>query len=349
MTTSTTSPAAETELAAAPEPPAAPVGIGRRFLALQTRVPIIQLVGVVVLVIIGATTMQDFLSGTSIRLILTLASLAGLASVGQTILILLGGFDMSVAGFIVAGGLMVTQVASLFHWPFALALLIGLAGAAVLGGLAGYVCHRFAINPLIVTLAMGTVAVGLAQTMIPGGLTFGANAPKFLIALASPETKVLGLPIPPLLLIWIAVALILWVVFSKTVVGRHLMAVGANQRSADYSLIPSGRYWTIGFAISAMCSVLLGLLVAGSGGAITTGAGDPYLFQSAVAVIVGGTVFGGPGDYNRTVIGALFLALLNTVLLGNGAGAAAQQYIYGLAILASVSVYSRGRRLRDQF
>ena len=72
--------------------------------------------------------MQDFLSGTSIRLILTLASLAGLASVGQTILILLGGFDMSVAGFIVAGGLMVTQVASLFHWPFALALLIGLAG-----------------------------------------------------------------------------------------------------------------------------------------------------------------------------------------------------------------------------
>mgnify|MGYP001048841420 CR=1 FL=1 len=94
---------------------------------------------------------------------------------------------------------------------------------------------------------------------------------------------------------------------------------------------------------------LLGLLVAGSGGAITTGAGDPYLFQSAVAVIVGGTVFGGPGDYNRTVIGALFLALLNTVLLGNGAGAAAQQYIYGLAILASVSVYSRGRRLRDQF
>lgn len=341
MSTSTTAPAIEL--------PEAPVSFGKRLLQLQARIPIVQMLGVVALVIIGTTTMQDFLSGTSIRLILTLAALAGLASVGQTILILLGGFDLSVAGFIVAGGLIVTQVASLFNWDFGFALLVALAGAATLGGLAGYVCHRFSINPLIVTLAMGTVAVGLAQTMIPGGLTYGASAPPFLIALASPETPVLGLPIPPLLLIWVLVTLVLWLVFSKTVVGRRLMAVGANQRAADYSLIPTRRYWAIGFAVSAMCSVLVGLLVAGSGGAITTSAGDPYLFQSAVAVIVGGTVFGGPGDYNRTVIGALFLALLNTILLGNGAGAAAQQYIYGLAILVSVSVYSRGRRLRDQF
>jgi len=325
-----------------------PGGFGRRLLRLQSRVPIFQMIGVVILVVIGITTMPQFLSGTSVRLILALAALAGLASVGQTILILLGGFDMSVAGFIVAGGLMVTEVTSLMSWPFWFSLLVALAGAAGLGSLAGYICHRFEINPLIITLAMGTVAVGLAQTFIPGGLTFGAGAPAGLIALTSPDTPVLGLPIPPLFLIWVAVAVVLWLLFSRTVVGRHLMAVGANQRAADYSLIPTRRYWAVAFAVSAMCSVLVGLLVAGFGGAITTGSGDPYLFQSSVAVIVGGTVFGGPGDYLRTVIGALFLALLNIVLLGNGAGAAAQQWIYGLAILAAVSLYSRGPRLRDQ-
>jgi len=325
-----------------------PAGFGRRLLRLQSRVPIFQMAGVVILVIIGITTMPQFLSGTSVRLILALAALAGLASVGQTILILLGGFDMSVAGFIVAGGLMVTEVATLMSWPFWLSLLVALVGAAGLGALAGYICHRFEINPLIITLAMGTVAVGLAQTFIPGGLTFGAGAPAGLITLTSPDTPFLGLPIPPLFMIWVLVAVVLWVLFSRTVVGRHLMAVGANQRAADYSLIPTRRYWAVAFAVSAMCSVLVGLLVAGFGGAITTGSGDPYLFQSSVAVIVGGTVFGGPGDYLRTVIGALFLALLNIVLLGNGAGAAAQQWIYGLAILAAVSLYSRGPRLRDQ-
>jgi ribose transport system permease protein len=148
---------------------------------------------------------------------------------------------------------------------------------------------------------------------------------------------------------WIVVFVLVMTFLHKTVSGRRLLATGANRRSAEYSLIKTGKLWTLGFAFSAMMSVLVGLLVAGSGGQIITGAGDPYLFQSAVAVIVGGTVFGGPGSYGRTVIGALFVTVLNTILLGNGANAAGQQIIYGLAILVSVSVYMREKRLRDQF
>ncbi len=321
----------------------------RRLMALQVRLPLLQIVALIVIVIVGYATLPNLLSAQSIKLILVLASLAGMASVGQTILILLGGFDLSVAGFIVGGALMVTQVASRFHWSFAEAVIIALIGAGVIGAAAGQICHRFDINPLIITLAIGTVAVGLAQTLIPGGLTYGASAPDWLIRLTAPGGHTFGLPIPPMVSMWIGVTVVLMLFLHRTVAGRRLMATGANRRAAGYSLIKTGRFWTLAFAFSAMMSVLVGLLVAGTGGAITTEAGDPYLFQSAVAVIVGGTVFGGPGDYGRTVVGALFLAVLNTVLLGNGASASDQQIIYGLAILISVSVYSRERRLRDLF
>ena len=76
--------------------------------------------------------------------------------------------------------------------------------------------------------------------------------------------------------------------------------------------------------------------------------GDPYLFQSVVAVIVGGTVFGGPGDYTRTAIGALFLTVLVTVLIGHGASPAVQEIVYGGIILVAVAIYGRERRLRDR-
>jgi ribose transport system permease protein len=317
--------------------------------AVQRRWPVMQVLALAILVIVATATLPGFLGATSIRLVLSLAALAGMASVGQTILILLGGFDLSVAGFIVGGALMVTQVAADYHWSFGLALVIALAGAGLLGGLAGFVCWRFTINPLIITLAIGTVGVGLSQTMIPGGLTYGAGAPPWLISLTNPASDTFGSPLPPMVSMWIVVFILVMTFLHKTVSGRRLLATGANRRSAEYSLIKTGKLWTLGFAFSAMMSVLVGLLVAGSGGQIITGAGDPYLFQSAVAVIVGGTVFGGPGDYGRTVVGALFVTVLNTILLGNGANAAGQQIIYGLAILVSVSVYMREKRLRDQF
>jgi ribose transport system permease protein len=106
--------------------------------------------------------------------------------------------------------------------------------------------------------------------------------------------------------------------------------------------------WTATFAFSAIASALVGLLIGGFAGTISDGLGDPYLFQSVVAVIVGGTVFGGPGDYTRTCVGALFLTVLTTVLVGHGASPAVEEIVYGLIILAAIAVYGRQRRLRDR-
>jgi ribose transport system permease protein len=240
----------------------------------------------------------------------------------------------------------VTALKDKYHWSFVLALLIAIVAAAVLGGLAGQICHRFQIQPLIVTLAIGVIAVGVVQTQT-GGVTSGST-PTWLSTITSPGSHTFGIDIPPLPVIWAVVAVLMALFLHKTSPGRQLLATGANPRAAEYSLINTRVVWTLAFAFSAVASVLVGLLVAGFAGGVDGSMGDPYLFQSVVAVIVGGTVFGGPGDYTRTVVGALFVTVVSIVLIGHGATAADQQIVYGVAILLSVALYGRERRLRDR-
>jgi ribose transport system permease protein len=342
--------AAEERTAAAPGGDAGAAALLRltwgKFGALQSRFPIAQVVALIVVFIYGVITLPGLGTWTSIRSILVLAALVGLASVGQTLLILIGGFDLGVSGFIVAGALTVTALRANYHLPFGVALLLAVAGSGILGGLAGYVCHRFAINPLVVTLAMGTLAVGLVAVQNHG--LVNGDAPPWLSTLAEPATRSFGLPIPPTIFIWIAVAVVFAVVLHRTILGRSLFATGANSRAADYALVSTRRVWTATFAFSAIASALVGLLIGGFSGTVNSALGDPYLFQSVVAAIVGGTVFGGPGDYTRTCVGALFLTVLTTVLVGHGASPAVEEIVYGLIILAAIAIYGRQRRLRDR-
>ena len=314
--------------------------------AVQGKFPLFQVVALIAVFIYGAISLPGLGSWNSIRSILVLAALVGLASGGQTLLILIGGFDLGVSGFIVAGALTVTALQVKYNIPFGVALLLAVVGSAILGGLAGYICHRFAINPLVVTLAMGTIAVGVVAVQ-NNGLVDG-NAPQWLNTLAEPVTRTWGLAVPPTIVIWVAVAIVFAVLLYRTRLGRNLFATGANSRAADFALINTRLVWTATFAFSAVASALVGCLIGGFSGTVNSTLGDPYLFQSVVSVIVGGTVFGGPGDYTRTCVGALFLTVLTTVLVGHGASPAFEEIVYGLIILAAIAVYGRQRRLRDR-
>ncbi len=338
--------AAEAQLQEARPAASGPAAAWHRLVRLQQRLPIIQLLALAAVFIYGAITLPGLDSWISIRSILVLAALVGLASCGQTLLILMGGFDLGVAGFIVAGGFMVTAIKVKYGLDFGTALALALIGAAVLGGFAGYICHRFRINPLVVTLAMGSIVLGLVKAQM--GLETNGYPPQWLINLAEPVTKTFGVGIPPSVVIWALVIVVFAVFLHRTRMGRNLFATGANPRAADRALINTRRIWIAAFAFSAVTSALVGVLIGGFGGMVADNGGDPYLFQSVVAVIVGGTVFGGPGDYTRTSIGALFLTVLVTVLIGHGASPAQQQIVYGAIILAAVAIYGRERRLRDR-
>lgn len=312
----------------------------------QHRFPIAQLAVTVVAFVVGATTLDGFATSNSILSVLILASLVGLAGVGQTLVVLLGGVDMSVSSFLVVGAVAVTQLTSTYAVPVGIALLIVLPAVFLLGVVVGWACHRFSVEPLVMSLAMGTLAVGLVQIQTAGIVSGGA--PAWLTALTSLRSSTFGIPVPPILVIWLLVIVVMAVFVHRTVAGRRLLATGANLRAAGYALIRVRLVWALVFGASAVLAALGGVVLAAFSGTVSSQIGGPYLFQSLAAVIVGGTVFGGPGDYTRTVVGALMLTVITTVLIGHGLATSDQQILYGLIILVAMVIYGRDRRLGDR-
>jgi ribose transport system permease protein len=312
---------------------------------VQRRAPVLQFVALVALFIYGAGTISGFSDSTSIRSMLVLAALLGLAALGQTIVMIVGGLDLSIPGFIVAGAILVSQLCGTHHWAFVPALALIAAIAAAMGAATGWICQRFRIQPLIVTLGVGALASGGCLAWTGGKLT--GSAPAFLSTLTSPTGTTFGIDVSPVVAIWALVAIVVGVVLHRTIPGRRLYATGANPRAAQLALVNTRRVWMVVFALSALCSALVGILLAGFSGADQT-LGDPYLFQGLTAVIVGGTtIMGARGDYTHTVLGALILTELTTILVGHGYGTADQQIIFGVLILIVVAGYGRDRRLRD--
>ena len=320
----------------------------RRAGQVQSQLPILQLIALIGVFTYGAMSLPGLATWSSMKFILFLGCLIALSAMGQTLLILMGGFDMSVAGFIVLGT-MVLIIPDKWNIPYALALLILIMAAAIVGGIAGQICHRLDLNPLIVTLATGAVASGASVVISGSSLLSGSPAtPQFMRTIASLNSGAFGTSIPPLVLITGAIVVIFAIVLHRTASGLRVFVTGANKTAAEYSLVKTRRIWTVCFAFSAVCSVLLGSILGAYNGGLNLSVGDPYLFLGVTAVFVGGTVFGGPGDFTRTVIGGLFLQVLTVVLIGKGFGPDDQQILYGIMLLIAVSIYGRGGRLRDR-
>jgi ribose transport system permease protein len=312
---------------------------------IQRRAPVLQLLALVALFLYGAASITGFSSSTSVRSMLVLAALLGLAALGQTIVMIVGGLDLSIPGFIVAGAILVSQLCGTHHWAFVPAFALIVVIAAAMGAISGWICHRYRIQPLIVTLGVGALASGGCLAWTGGKLT--GSAPAFLSTITAANGTTFGLSISPVVAIWALVAIVVGLVLHRTVAGRRLYATGANPRAAQLALVSTGRVWTLVFAASAICSAIVGVLLAGFAGADQT-LGDPYLFQGLTAVIVGGTtIMGSRGDYTHTVLGALILTELTTILVGHGYDTADQQIIFGVLILIVVAGYGRDRRLRD--
>jgi ribose transport system permease protein len=313
---------------------------------LQTRFPLIQILMLLGLFTWGATTVTDFAGKQSLLAMLVTASFLGIVGAGQTVVVLIGGVDLSAPAFISAGAIVTAQLTSVEGWPFIVALALIVVMAVALGAVNGYVSRRFNVQPLVVTLAMGSIITG-GLLVWTNGVTNG-TAPPFLNHLTSLAGTTFGIGVPPVIFIWAFVALSVGVVLRSTVVGRRLYATGGNPRAAELALIRTGRVWTGTFAFSALISSLLGVLLVGFTGSGDVNLGDPYLFQGLAAVIVGGTAFGGRGDYWKTVVGALLLTVLSTTLASKGYSAADQEIVFGVLILLVVGGYGRDRPLRDR-
>ena len=317
-----------------------------RLGAAQRRFQVAQILALVVLFEWGTYTITDFATRQSVLSMLVAASFLGLAGAGQTIVVLVGGIDFSIPAFIAGGAIITSKLTTADHWAFVPALAAIIVLALLLGAANGYIAHRFAVPPLVVTLGMASLITGALLVWTKSEPTGGA--PAFLTRLTSVNGTTFGIGVPAVVMIWGVVAVILGVGLRRTLVGRNLYATGSNPVAAELAAVNTRRVWTGAYALSAVLAALLGILIAGYAGSGDITLGNPYLFQGLAAVIVGGTAFGARGDYWKTVLGALLLTVLSTVLVGKGYSTADQEIIFGLLILLVVAGYGRDARLRDR-
>src|SRR5207247_11277389 len=154
-------------------------------------------------------------------------------------------------------------------------------------------------------LATGAMVNGLALQWTRGGQVT-SRVPMWLSRFSSPTGSVLGFRIPPVIVFWAVLTVVVTVVLHVTVTGRKVFATGAKIGAERLAGIRTGRVWVGAFMLSAIGAALVGIFLTGYIGTGQAGVGDQYLFGSLAAVIVGGTsLVGARGDYVRPVLGAL--------------------------------------------
>ena len=325
--------------------PAAAALLGR-LAAAQRRVPLLQIAVLVALVLYAGHLGGAYGWTPLIVPMLLLSSFLGIAGAGQTLVVLVGGLDLSIPAYIAAGDLLVAHLCGDDHWNFAPAALLILAICAAGGSLCGFLCHRFALEPLVITLAMSSIVTGVL--LGSNSRIFSGSTPQWLQTFTATPSRTFGLPVPPAVAVWLVLVVVITVVLARTPAGRKLYLTGAGPRAAQLARVRTGRVWVAAYACSALLAGIAGILLAGFSGSGDSSVGQQYLFESLAAVIVGGTMMGGRGDYPRTVLGALIVIELTTVILGLNLSAAAQQVVFGVLILLVVALYGRERRLRDR-
>lgn len=304
------------------------------------------------LIVISAFTIDGFLSAPSIRAVLLFAAFLGIASIGQTLVALLGGLDLSIPFIIGAANIGLLYLVAL-GVPSPVAVGFVLVLGAALGLLNGLLTYRLQGQALIITLGIGFATAGLIQILTSIGSAQAGNVmapvPDWLRSLAAMNGEFFGLGVPPTIIIWIVLAIIMILGLHFTNYGRHVYAIGGNAVSARLVGISQLKYWCAAYSVSGFFSAMTGCLLLGWSGGGFIDVGESYLFLTLAAVVIGGTsLAGGQGGYGFTVIGVLVLQLLSTLLIGIGLDYKWQQFIFGLLILPMVVLYSRAPPLRAQ-
>ena len=306
----------------------------------------------VVLFLVGTLLLPSFATVANLRSMLLLAAFLGLASLGQTLCALLGGIDMSIPYVIGSANIL---LASLFNWgvPPAIACSIVILAGAGVGLVNGLLSFRVQGQALILTLGVGFAIVGATQILTSIGSEYAGNVlgkvPDWLRNVSSIGGSTLGLPIAPVVLIWMIITATVIIVMTKTRFGRQFYAVGGNRRSAARLQISEGFMWTSAYVASGAIAATTGVLLLGFSGGGYVGVGDPYLFTTVAAVVIGGTsLLGGWGGYGSTVVGVMVLTVLTSLLVGLGLSYAMQQAVFGLLIVPMVAFYARSPHIRHQ-
>jgi ribose transport system permease protein len=246
-------------------------------------------------------------------------------------LLVTANFDLSVSGVVGAAG--VVALLALPEVGVVAAIAAGLATGLAVGLVNGLIVIHTRANPFLVTLGTASLTYGAALVITNSRTLYGENDAFNQVGRAE-----LGI-FPVALLLFLALAVVLQLVLSRTNVGRQLFAIGLNPSAARLSGIPVDRLVLSLFALSGLLAALGGVVMASRLNSITANAGVGYEFLTVSAAVIGGTsLFGGRGGALRTVMGIFVLGALDNVLILLGASFSTAAMVRGFVFLVVVGI-----------
>jgi ribose transport system permease protein len=307
----------------------------RRIIRDQPLIPLVILLAVLVALLELAK--PGIVSGnwvaTTVRAAIPLAILAAC----QTLAMLTGGIDLSVGAVASMAAFLMATLAT-GQGPV-VAIGIALAAAAIAGVINGIGIGVFKVHPLIMTLGMSLVVLGLMSVYQLLMVRSGTLIPDAILWLGSGIS--LGF-VPNSLVVFVPVAVLIVIGLRRSGFGRLLFAVGDNPIAAR---LAGTRLWQVLLALyilSAMLAAAAGILIAGVANTATVSLVEQSVLPSVAAAVIGGTsIMGGRGGYAGTIVGALILTVLTTLLTVLEMPEAVRQVLFGAIIVAVAAAYTR--------
>ncbi len=267
-------------------------------------------------------------------------SVNAILAYGMTLVILIGGIDLSVGAVVALIG--TVTVAVLAKAGLAIALMAGFGVAALFGAINGLCAARTRMPAFIITLATMLVARGVALRFNEGRPLAVPDSETVFLALGN--ARLFGfLPVPVLLMI--AAFAVTAVLLHRTRFGQHLYAIGGNREAARFTGIPLARNEVVVYMICSLLAGLAGIIHASQLYSAEPASGQGFELNAIAAVVVGGTSFtGGIGTMRGTLIGAIIIGILDKGLNQAGVHFSLQYIVKGVVVLAAVYLDVRRRK-----
>ncbi|MCC8181357.1 MAG: ABC transporter permease [Planctomycetes bacterium] len=291
------------------------------------------------LFLVGEAMSRGFFSLAHSANIFRSATFVGMAAIGQTLVVLTGGIDLSVGSLISIGNvlacLLIDGADANNLWAIALILAIGLA----VGLASGIGVTVLGISPMVMTMAMGVIVTGVT-------LIWSKGAPK---GYASPLLRNIGagyfMGIPVSVYLWLLLGLATILFLKFTVPGRGIYYLGANENAAFFAGINTKLLKIAVYGISGLTAVFTGIIYAGYTSVAFLDIGKDFTMSSVTAVVIGGTAMtGGRGGYGGTMAGAALLCLIESIMTIMSIQEAGRKIMTGFVIITLIAVYYHKNR-----
>lgn len=282
---------------------------------------------------VNPITSSSFLTMKNIFNVLRQISTNLFLACGMTMVIILGGIDLSVGSIIALSGCLAAGGVVRYNLPLGAALFLGVVAGLVFGMFNGLIISKTTIPPFIVTLATMNIAKGLAYVYTGGSP----------VRVVTKEWQFLGAgyigPVPTPVVLLIAVLIVTVLIMNKSKLGRHIYAVGGNPQAAKFSGIKVPRVKFLVFSYAGLMAGLAGIVLASRMYSGQPTAGDGAEMDAIAAVVVGGTsMAGGYGKIGGTLIGGLIIGVLNNGLNLLNVSSFWQYVVKGAVILLAVFI-----------